>query len=160
MPQHYSYKEIARHACKNGWGQEYESIQDGVKDLFGSPKMGAAMAMLLIERVDSLIEAVAMAYLKRRLAEIHEEMRIAINDAVKEREKEHGPCPRDVRVAYYNEMKLRLFDRLDEWGALNNKVYLSDYGPPWNCTLNQRKSYDRWMRRKIKPGAKTGGHDA
>lgn len=146
MTQLFSFTEIVAQIAAEHWGKSFETAEQAKKSLMSNLDLQGACLLTLVKRVDSIVDAIATVANKRALAAVKAAYEARIQEWLSEREPEHGKCPDDVLEWLENTLK-RSIGHSILWGEIPNEVW--SYPVPRD-NPKVRKSYDRWMKRKVK----------
>jgi hypothetical protein len=161
----FSLAETAKNIARLRYGKTHSSQEEADRDLLRKADLGDACLLAMVNPVcemssilKDVVDAVADVTLERRRRQLWTITHERLEEFVSERELQHGPCPRIVRLALLNTMYMangRDFIRGAFSGGISSAVYpdLPEKG------TEARKEYDRWMKRKPKPKERHDGEN-
>ena len=146
MTQLFSFTEMVAQIAAERWGRSFETAEQAKASLMGNVDLQGACLLTLVKQVDSIVDAIAAVANKRWLAKVQAAYETRKQEWLSEREPEHGKCPDDVLKWLENTLK-RSIGQSILWGEMRDEVWAYPV-PRDNPTV--RKSYNRWMKRKVK----------
>lgn len=142
---HKSYVDIAKQIAAAGWGKEFDDDNAAQVSLLKDVDLSGACLLGILRRIDLVLDALTESVVSEKSIELRRKAQVAKKRWIAKREEAHGPCPDDLKYWLDQQVCIAVGSYMLN-GVISSHVS-SYFGMPEKGT-EDRKIYDRWMRRK------------